>query len=40
MLDGGMMMEIMVWCGDNGDHADALVMEIKKHKIMAISCHL
>ena len=30
------------WCGagDDGDHAGALVMEIKKHKFMAISCHL
>ena len=30
------------WCGvaDDEDHVGALVMEIKKHKIMVISCHL
>ena len=30
------------WCGtgEDGDHDCALVMEIKKHKFMAISCHL
>ena len=29
------------WCGagDDEDHAGAFVMEIKKHKIMDISCH-
>ena len=30
------------WCGtgDDEDHVSALVMEIKKHVMMAISCHL